>query len=121
MNILIAEDQYIIRMMLELSMEEWGFNFDMACNGLEAVRCARMNQGRYDLCIMDISMPVMDGIEATLAIRREVGYFPILGYSTDISLREQCLAAGMDGFLLKPCSKEVLHAAIEEVGAGGSG
>lgn len=106
MNILIAEDQHIIRMVLELTMAEWGFSYDTASNGLEAVKYARAKPRHYDLCIMDVSMPVMDGIEATRVIREEIGYFPILGYSADIAMRERCLEAGMDGFLLKTCSRE---------------
>ncbi len=106
MNILIAEDQNVIKLLLELALSEWGYDCDMVSNGLEAVEYAIVNQGKYDLCIMDISMPVMDGIEATRVIREQAGYFPILGYSSDIAMQEQCLDAGMDGFLLKPCSRE---------------
>jgi osomolarity two-component system sensor histidine kinase SLN1 len=61
---------------------------------------------------MDVSMPIMDGIEATQIIREEVGYFPILGYSSDEAMRKPCLDAGMDGFLLKPASKEKLFETI---------
>ncbi len=108
MNILIAEDQNVIRMVLEMAMLEWGFDYDTASNGLEAVNRAKAKPGEYDLCIMDVSMPVMDGLEATQIIREEVGYFPILGYSTDIAMRERCMDVGMDDFLLKPASKEKL-------------
>ena len=120
MNILIAEDQYILQIVLELAMDEWGFSYDIAVNGLEAVKYARAKPGQYDLCIMDVSMPAMDGIEATRVIRREVGYFPILGYSSDITLRERCLEAGMDGFLLKPCTKEQMLKMINDLKARGS-
>ncbi len=108
MNILIAEDQYVIQMVLELTMEEWGFEYDMAFNGQQAVELAKVKQGGYDLGIMDVCMPVMDGVEATRVIREEVGYFPILGYSSDIAMRERCLEVGMDGFLVKLCPKEQL-------------
>ena len=116
MNILIAEDQNVIKLLLELALSEWGFDCDMVSNGLEAVEYARASQGKYDLCIMDVSMPVMDGIEAARVIREEVGYFPILGYSSDIAMRGQCIDAGMDGFLLKPCSREQLFEMIKEFG-----
>jgi CheY-like chemotaxis protein len=115
MNILIAEDQHLIQLVLEAAMMEWGFDYDMASNGLEAVFCAKAKSGRYDICIMDVSMPVMNGIEATRVIRREVGYFPILGYSSDIALRELCLEAGMDGFLVKPCPMERMFEVINEL------
>ena len=51
-------------------------------------------------------MPVMNGIEATQAIRSSVSYFPIMGYSADIDTRKLYLAAGMDEFILKPCHNE---------------
>ncbi len=115
MKILIAEDQHIIQMVLEQTMREWGFSFDMAFNGLEAVMYAKEKPGQYDICIMDVSMPIMDGIEATRVIRRDVEYFPILGYSTDMGMRELCLEAGMDDFLLKPSPKEKMLAVISEL------
>jgi hypothetical protein len=126
MNILIAEDLRVIRMTLELAMEEWGFAYDFAVNGVEAVKYARAKPGLYDLCIMDVSMPLMNGIEATRLIREEVGYFPILGYCSDSGMREQCLAAGMDEFLVKPCSRErlfgmILGLVLEATMDGGGG
>ena len=60
MNILIAEDQRIVQMTLEAVMAKWGFGYDMASNGAEAVEFAKARSGRYDLCIMDVSMPVMN-------------------------------------------------------------
>jgi len=120
MNILIAEDQNVIKLLLELALTEWGFDYDMVSNGLEAVEYAVANQGKYDLCIMDVSMPVMGGIEATQVIREQAGYLPILGYSSDIAMREQCLDAGMDGFLLKPCSREQLFEMINDLSGKGN-
>jgi CheY-like chemotaxis protein len=115
MNILIAEDQHIIQMTHEAVMATWGFDYDMASNGAEAVELAKTRPGRYDLCIMDVSMPIMDGIAATQAIRREVGYFPILGYSAEIGNREKCLDVGMDDFILKPCYTERLFEIIHDI------
>jgi CheY-like chemotaxis protein len=64
-------------------MESWGFDYDIANNGEEAFELARRYCGCFDLGIFDVTMPVMDGIDATERIRSEVGYFPILGHSTD--------------------------------------
>jgi CheY-like chemotaxis protein len=115
MNILIAEDAPVIQMVHEATMEKWGYEYDMASNGAEAANLARKNNGRYDLCIMDVSMPIMSGIEATRIIRKEVSYFPILGYSSDGKTENTCLESGMDDFLLKPCSPDRLFAIIEEL------
>ena len=92
-----------------------GYEYDMASNGVEAVNYARENNGRYDLCIMDISMPIMNGIEATKIIRKEVRYFPILGYSSDDKTKNTCLESGMDEFLFKPCHPDRLFGIIEEL------
>jgi CheY-like chemotaxis protein len=115
MNILIAEDQYVIQMMLELTIVEWGFSCDIVPNGLEAVRQAKEKPGFYDLCIMDVSMPVMNGLEATRIIREEVGYFPIVGYCSDIFMEDVCLDAGMDRFLHKPCTERELFGLVLEL------
>ncbi len=117
MNILIAEDDFVIQLVLDMAMRRWGFDYDIVSNGIEAVKRVRAKPGLYDLCIMDVSMPVMDGIEATRRIREEAGYLPILGYSSDITLRGRCLDAGMDGFLLKPCSMEQMFAVINNLAA----
>ncbi len=119
MHILIAEDQRVIQMMLESALAEWGFDCDIVSNGREAVEQVRANPGKYDLCIMDVAMPLMNGIEATRLMREEVGYFPILGYCSDLTMRRRCLAAGMDRFLVKPCSRERLFKVIMGLCGGG--
>ena len=100
MNILIAEDTPVIKIIHEMAMKAWGHEYDIASNGAEAVNYARKNNGRYDLCIMDVFMPIMNGIEATKIIRKEAQYFPILGYSSDDKTENTCLKSGMDDFLL---------------------
>jgi CheY-like chemotaxis protein len=96
-------------------MEQWGYKYDIASNGTEAVKLAKCNLGQYDLCIMDVSMPVMNGIDATHAIRNAVSYFPIMGYSADYEARYRCLAAGMDEFTLKPCQPEEMFEIIRDL------
>lgn len=96
-------------------MRQWGFAFDLAADGREAFEYARAHEGRYDLCIMDVAMPGMDGLAATRLIRKEVRYFPILGYSSEPQMREQCLESGMDEFLCKPCPPQQLLDVIEEL------
>lgn len=115
MNILIAEDTPIFQAMHAFIMRKWGFAYDMASTGLEAVDYAKANHGRYDLCIMDVSMPVLDGLAAAQAIREEVSYFPILGYSADGKMRDVCLESGMDDFVQKPCPAPKLYELIDEL------
>ena len=57
MNILIAEDNQQLQALNSEWMSFWGFGFDIAANGFEAIEYARMNEGKYDLGIMDVEMP----------------------------------------------------------------
>jgi CheY-like chemotaxis protein len=70
-NILIAEDNLVIQMLQTELMENWGYTYDLASNDLEAVEYAKKNNGKYDLCLMDVDMPKMNGVEATTIIRKD--------------------------------------------------
>ncbi len=115
MNILIAEDNQVIQLLNAELMNDWGFEFDMVSNGIEAVECAQRNKGKYDLCLMDIEMPKMDGIEATRRIRRSTPYFPIMALTTRTDYRPSCFAVGMDAFSEKTCTPDQLLQAINEL------
>ncbi|SCZ58506.1 response regulator [Thiohalomonas denitrificans] len=113
MNILIAEDDELNRYLNSRLMDGWGYRYDMAANGMEAVEFVRNNPGKYDLCLMDVEMPVMNGIDATRIIRRESKYFPILGHSANPDFEAKCLMVGMDDFVDKLCAPGRL---LEKVG-----
>jgi len=115
MKILIAEDNAILQKSVGLLMKWWGFDFDLVSNGREAVEQAVSNYGNYDLGLMDIDMPEMDGCEATRRIRKKVSYFPIMAFSGHAGIEEECAAAGMDDFLAKPCEPERLLKKIREL------
>ncbi|MGR3218865.1 MAG: response regulator [Candidatus Anammoxibacter sp.] len=115
MKILIAEDNMAPQEMNEQLMNHFGYDFDMVSNGKEAVEHAQKNEGKYDLCIMDIDMPIMNGLQATEIIRRKLKYFPIMAFSGDPMNREKCLKIGMDDFLEKPCILSELLAKINEL------
>lgn len=115
MNILIAEDNQIIRMLLSELMSNWGYDFDMASNGIEAVEFAQKNNGKYDFCLMDVEMPKMNGIEATKIIRKIANYFPIMAYSSNHDYKKACFEVGMDDFALKPCPPDELFYKINEL------
>jgi len=119
MRILIAEDDEILQNLLDIYMNDWGYHFDIASNGMEAVELAQKNEGKYDLCLMDIQMPKMNGIEAAKIIRRTVKYFPILAYSTNARYKSKCIEAGMDSFIRKPCAHNDLFAKINALLSGG--
>lgn len=115
MNILIAEDTPFLQVFNRELMKVWNFDFDMVSDGVEVVKFARKNAGKYDLCLMDVEMPGMTGIEATRIIRKTVKYFPILGYTSGANYREECLEAGMDDFAVKPCTRAELLSKIKEL------
>lgn len=115
MSILIVEDDPFFQLALSSVVKRGGYEYDIAVNGADAVDLAKKNQGRYELGIMDVSMPVMDGPDATRILRDKYRYFPILGYSSDSSARMRCLQSGMDEFLVKPCPSRHLLRIIREL------
>jgi DNA-binding response OmpR family regulator len=115
MKLLIAEDSTVIQSIHCERMKKWGFEFDIASNGEEAVTLAQCNRGKYDLCLMDISMPKMNGIEAARVIRKTVGYFPILALTSEACYEEPAIDAGMDAFMLKSGHHSELLAKIREL------
>ncbi|MDH3974452.1 MAG: response regulator [Deltaproteobacteria bacterium] len=108
MNVLIAEDNERLQQSVGLLMKLWGFDFDLVSNGQEAVEKAITNKNKYDLCLMDIEMPVMDGCKAARRIRREGREFPIIAISGSLNIQELYLDAGMDDYLEKPYDPQIL-------------
>ncbi|MCF6257586.1 MAG: response regulator [Gammaproteobacteria bacterium] len=113
MKILIAEDNPVTRKIHQEQLTTWGYDFDLAVNGEEAVDYARKNVGGYDLCLTDVNMPVMSGIEAIRAIRQGAYYLPIIACSSNPDYKTCCLEAGADAFLVKPFSSAVLKEKLE--------
>jgi two-component system, sensor histidine kinase len=92
-----------------------GYHVDLVCNGQEAV--AAVKEKPYNIVLMDMQMPVMDGISAAKAIRGSSGPerdVPIIALTANalVGQRESCLAAGMNSFLTKPIQPETLQATI---------
>lgn len=115
MKILIAEDNQMTQMLRRTIMRGWGYDFDMASDGLEAVEYAQKNEGKYDLCLMDVEMPKMSGIEATKIIRKTVNYFPILAFTSNANYENACYEAGMDDFITKHYPNDALLEKIKEL------
>jgi len=127
LSILVAEDNEINALLARaLLLTKLGHRPTMAADGVAAVEsflAARAAGTPYDRVLMDLHMPGMDGIEATRRIRaieaeQEAPRTPILALTANASAedRDACLAAGMDGFLVKPLDRERLSAAL----AGGA-
>ena len=118
-HLLIAEDDEITRKVFGLMLKRHDFDIDFVANGRQAVEMC--GKGGYDLIIMDVQMPVMDGFEATATIRgREKehgGHIPILAMTAH-ALKEdedRCLAAGMDAYVSKPIDFKKCLGVIREL------
>jgi CheY-like chemotaxis protein len=105
-------------------LERRGHTVEIAANGYLAL--AALEAARFDVVLMDLQMPVMSGLEATAAIRtreRQSGRrVPIIAMTARAMPgdREQCLAAGMDGYLSKPVRPEEMYALIEKLADTGT-
>ena len=102
-------------------LEDEGFELDTACDGTEAVqKLGNAQAGRYDLVLMDIQMPIMDGYEATRQIRALpdpiVSHIPILAMTANAfeEDKKKALEAGMNGHVAKPIDVPLLLQAIAE-------
>ncbi len=115
MNLLIAEDDPSNRIILFLLMEYWGYNSDIVSNGKEAVILAKANEGQYDLCIMDINMPIMDGCKAAEIIHSREKHLPILAITSNAEHRHKYLKNGIDDILENPYIPDALYAKIKEL------
>ena len=113
-RVLLAEDEPINQEVTRLLMEEVGLRVDLADDGAEAVEMAKETD--YALIVMDLRMPVLDGVEATWLIRTVPGRAstPILALTASVFNKdsERCFAAGMNDFITKPVSAEDLFATL---------
>jgi two-component system, sensor histidine kinase len=115
-EILVAEDSPIIATLISSLLHKRGFRPTMVVNGAEAV--AAVSRKSYDIVLMDIQMPQMDGISATQAIRNLPGPerdVPIVALTANalVGQRETYLAAGMNDYVTKPIQPALLFAAID--------
>lgn len=118
LKILLAEDNMVSRKVALRILAKFGYQADAVENGIQVLQ--RAGQQAYDLILMDVAMPEIDGIEATQRIRQMPVAHPIptiiaMTAATTVTDREQCLAAGMDNFLGKPLSIQALRRTLETV------
>ncbi|HOG97974.1 MAG TPA: ATP-binding protein, partial [Methanothrix soehngenii] len=120
LNILLAEDNVVNQIVTKKMLSKLGYNADVASSGIEALKA--LEKKKYDLIFMDVQMPEMDGLEAAREIRRrwpEGG--PKIIAVTASALKgdqEMCLAAGMDGYIMKPTKIEAIREALQAAAKG---
>src|SRR2546427_898764 len=119
LDILLVEDNPVNRRLAQHVLEKEGYRVVAADNGAAALKT--LERKHFDLVLMDVQMPRMDGIETTAAIRNREkvtgGYIPIVALTAHAMVgdRERCLKAGMDGYLIKPIQPTMLLEAIERL------
>ena len=117
LRVLVAEDNPVNRKVIELLFEKLHLSPDIACDGAEALEMCR--QSSYDLVLMDVHMPVMDGLESTSRILAELGAKAPVIYALTADVVEQsrkrCLEIGMEGFIEKPVRLHVIEEALKSV------
>ena len=114
MSIILAEDDPVNQKVTLLMLRKLGIQAEATANGLEVLQA--LERQHYDIVLMDIQMPEMDGIEATKIIRERWACGPKIIVITDCdpnTYREICFNAGANEFLTKPVMIEELTAAIE--------
>nr|WP_299638586.1 ATP-binding protein [Devosia sp.] len=118
-RVLLVEDVETNQLLITDMLRSHGHDVTLAVNGLEAVALA--TRERFDVVLMDVQMPVMDGVEATRQIRRlpaPAGEVPVLALTANVMAaeRERYLAAGMNGTLTKPIDWSQLFEALARYG-----
>ena len=123
LRILLAEDNFVNQKIVQGLLEKSGHRVEVAANGLLAVE--RLGKDTFDLVLMDVQMPEMDGISATKLVRQQEAMAkskrrtPIIAMTANAMKgdREKCLDAGMDHYISKPIRFEELINAIARVSA----
>ncbi|MFV8333449.1 response regulator [Flavobacterium sp. GSP14] len=112
-KILVVEDITLNQMLMRTILDDFGFDCEIAENGKIAVE--KLKEKEFDVVLMDLQMPVMNGFEATEYIRNTMkSSIPIIALTADVTTvdLEKCKLAGMDDYLVKPVDEKLLHSKI---------
>ena len=116
LDVLLADDSLVQQKLASSLLREQGHTVKLAGNGKEAVDA--LEGQHFDLVLMDIEMPVMNGLDATSLIREREGrtgrHTPVVAFTSTMD-QDRCFAVGMDAHIAKPLSSDVLAATIKQV------
>jgi CheY-like chemotaxis protein len=125
LDVLLVEDNILNQMLAKKVLTDWGWNVELAENGLIAIEKIRGQD--FDLVLMDIQLPEMDGYEATHFIRKELvppkSSIPVIAMTAHAISGEEdkCYQAGMNGYISKPFNADNLYRKISSVLSGNAG
>lgn len=119
LDVLVAEDNLVNVKFMTIVLGKLGYDYDVAGNGIDAIRWSEKR--RYDVILMDVEMPEMDGLEATRRIRSDAASLnkdtPVIALTAHavVDVQDRCMEAGMNGFITKPVRIEEIERRIGEV------
>lgn len=112
-KVLVAEDVALNQLLIKLMIIEFGFEIYIVANGKLALE--KLQNNHYDIILMDMQMPKMDGFETTAYIRNEMkSQIPIIAFTADVTTVdvEKCQAVGMNDYISKPIDEKLLYSKI---------
>jgi PAS domain S-box-containing protein len=112
-NILVVEDILLNQLLMKTVLEEFGFDLEIAGNGKLALEA--LKRSKFDIILMDLQMPEMNGFEATTYIRKNLSSeIPIIALTADVTTMdvEKCKAIGMNDYISKPINEKLLYSKI---------
>ena len=118
-KVLVVEDIPLNQLLMKTLLDEFGFNYDMAGNGKIAIE--KLENDRFDIILMDLQMPEMNGFETTEYIRNHMAYpiseIPIIALTADVTTADlaKCTSIGMNDYLAKPMNEKLLFNKITKL------
>ena len=110
LKVLVVEDIELNQLLIKIILMDFGFEVDVVDNGKIAIE--KLQGNKYDIILMDLQMPEMNGFEATMYIREVMkSQIPIIALTADVTTvdLEKCIAAGMDDYISKPIDEKLLY------------
>ena len=112
-KVLVVEDVALNQLLIKIILMDFGFELDMVDNGKLAIE--KLKDNHYDIILMDLQMPEMNGFEATTYIRKKMkSQIPIIALTADVTTAdyEKCIAIGMNDYISKPIDEKLLYSKI---------
>ena len=116
LRVLVAEDVDLNQLLIKIILKDFGFEYEIVGNGKIAIE--KLQTNTYDIILMDLQMPEMNGFEATEYIREKLkSTIPIIALTADVSLADvsKCQEYGMDDYIAKPINEKLLYSKIVEL------